>query len=371
MGSDPLQQLDDLWRRVAKEVWPHTDQGDFGASRSQPVRKRGIAAVVGNLENVDIDWVELELGGDLHVACHQERGTRRPDEDDDRLIIGAVVAPLGSQHLENHPRQAEACPDPWGHHWYRCGLHLLCDPVPGGIGVVVTGFPYLADRESLRESDQPGDVVVMGMGGNDQSQATDPILIERLPEPAGIGPAVDKDRLPTGRDQQRRVALADVDENHGGSAQSSGHNRHHQDYRGENKHHRSPTGPMDGQKNRRRHQSDRSDAELGIPGGGPGDRENEVASGQRRPKQRSRPDHYPDRSQESRDCHQRGRGQVGDGRKQWNAVALGEEKRRHRGLGGDRDTERFPDQLREAGGQQVVADHDPHRRDQRELETEV
>lgn len=68
---------------MAKEVWPHTDEGDFRAGRSQPVWKRGIAAVVGNLEHVDIDWVEFELGGDLHVAGHQERDTRRPDEDDD------------------------------------------------------------------------------------------------------------------------------------------------------------------------------------------------------------------------------------------------------------------------------------------------
>lgn len=46
---------------------------------------------------------------------------------------------------------------------------------------MVTGFPYLGDRDSRCESDEPGDVVVMGMGGNDQSQPSDPVLIERLP----------------------------------------------------------------------------------------------------------------------------------------------------------------------------------------------
>lgn len=347
---------------MAKEVWPHTDEGDFRAGRSQPVWKRGIAAVVGNLEHVDIDWVEFELGGHLHVAGHQERGTRRPGEDDDRLVIGAVVAPLGSEHFENHPRQAEAGPDTWGHHWNRCGLHFLGDPVPGGIGVMVTGFPYLGDRDSRCESDEPGDVVVMGMGGNDQSQPSDTVLIERLPEPAGIGPAVDQYCLPTCRDQQRRVTLSDVDENHGRSPRSLGHDRHHQGYRGESKHHRSDTGPTDGQKNRRSYQRDRTDTELGIPGGGPGERENEVASGQRRPQHRSRSDNHPDRSQQSRDCHQRGRDQVGDRRQQRNAAALSEEKWRYRGLGGDGDAERFPDELRERGGQQIVSDHDPHRR---------
>lgn len=186
--------------------------------------------MVGNLENVDIDWVEVDLGGDLDVACHQKRGTLRLREDNDRLVIGAVIAPLGSQHLENHPLQAEAGPDTWGHHWNRCGLQLVSDLVPGGIGVVVTRFPYLGNRESRCESDQPGDVVVMGMGGNDQSQACDPVLIKRLPEQARIGPAVDEYGLPTGGDQQRCVSLADIDKNHGRSAQSSGHNRHHQNY---------------------------------------------------------------------------------------------------------------------------------------------
>ena len=60
--------------------------------------------MVGNLENVDIDWVELELGSHLHVACHQKRGTLRSDEEDDRLVIGVVIAPHGTEHLENHPR---------------------------------------------------------------------------------------------------------------------------------------------------------------------------------------------------------------------------------------------------------------------------
>jgi hypothetical protein len=91
----------------------------------------------------------------------------RPNEYDDRLIIGAVVATLGAQHLKHHPRQAKASSDDWSHHWNRRGLHLVGDLVPGGIGVMLTRLPNLADRQTCRQSDQPGDVVVVGVGGDD------------------------------------------------------------------------------------------------------------------------------------------------------------------------------------------------------------
>ena len=94
-----------------------------------------------------------------------------------------------------------------------------------------------------------------------------------------------------------------------------------------------------------------------------------MGSGQRRSQQRSASEDDPDRSQQSRGCDQRGCEQIGQRRQQWNAIALGEEQWRHRGLGGDGYSEWFSDQLRKARGQQVVSRHDPYGGDQGELET--
>ena len=209
----------------------------------------------------------------------------------------------------------------------------------------------------------------MGVGGNDQSETPDPILIKRLPQQARIRSAVDKYGLSAGGEQQRCVSLTDIDKDDGRPTGYARHDRHRHDCRDENKHHRADPGPTDAHQNRSRQEGDRADAELGVKSGAPGDGENDIGSDHRRPQQRSASHHHPDRSQESRGCHQRGCEQIGQRRQQWNAIALGEEKWRHRDLGGDGDSEWFSDQLRKARGQQVVSRHDAHRGDQRELET--
>jgi hypothetical protein len=150
----------------------------------------------------------------------------RPNEDHDRLVIGVVKATLGAKHLKNHPSQTEAGSDDWVGHWNRRRLHLVHDLVPVGIGVVLARFPKLVDRQSLCQSHQPGDVVVMGVGGNDQSETFDPILIKRLPQQARIGSAVDKNGLSTGGEEQCRVSLTNIDKDDGRPTGYARHDRH-------------------------------------------------------------------------------------------------------------------------------------------------
>ena len=150
----------------------------------------------------------------------------RPSEDHDRLVIGIVIATLGAKHLENHPGQTEAGSDARVRHWNRRRLHLVPDLVPRRIGVVLARFPKLVDRQSLCQSRQPGDVVVMWVGGNDQSETFDPILIERLPQQARIGSAVDKYGLSAGGEQQRCVSLTDIDKDDGRPTGYARHDRH-------------------------------------------------------------------------------------------------------------------------------------------------
>jgi hypothetical protein len=65
--------------------------------------------VVGNLENVDVDGTKITLGGDLDVTGHQQRCSRGQGENDDRLVVGAVIAALRTEHLKRQSTHVNMC----------------------------------------------------------------------------------------------------------------------------------------------------------------------------------------------------------------------------------------------------------------------
>ena len=146
--------------------------------------------MVGNLENVDVDGTEIALGGDLDVAGQQQRCSRGPGENDDRLVVGAVIAAPRTEHLKRQSADINMCPGCRGDDWHRSCHQLSCDFVPGGIGVTLATLPDFPDRYPTGQPDEAEDVVVMGVGGNNQAQLVDPVFIHCLPEQARIGPAI-------------------------------------------------------------------------------------------------------------------------------------------------------------------------------------
>ncbi|HJQ95119.1 MAG TPA: hypothetical protein VJ935_05355 [Acidimicrobiia bacterium] len=154
--------------------------------------------MVGNLENVDVDGPEIALGGDLDVASHQQRCSRGPGKDDDRLVVGAVITALGTEHLKRQSAHVNMGPGCRGADWHRSCEQLSCDCVPGGVGVTLAALPHFPDRHPTGQSDEAEDVVVVGVGRNNQAQVVDPILIHCLPEQARIGPAIDQHALAIG-----------------------------------------------------------------------------------------------------------------------------------------------------------------------------
>ena len=204
------------------------------------------------------------------------------------MVVGAVITPFRTQYLERHFCQVETSSDSGNHHRNRGYFHLGCDLGPSGIGVLAARFPYLADRQALGQSDQSGDVVVVGVSGDHQAEAPHPIRVERLPEEARIRPAVDQHCLSCGRDEQRRIPLANIKKDHRRTTHSTGCDGDHQQRRGESNQKRPDARPMDGDKQRRRDRGDGSDPELGMPGGCSGDRQDEVGGNKCHRQKRSR-----------------------------------------------------------------------------------
>jgi hypothetical protein len=180
---------------VPETVGPHTDDCDRGAGFHEPFGQGRISPMVGNLENVDVDGTEIALGGDLDVTGHQQRGSRGLGKDDDRLVVGAVIAALGTEHLERHSAHLKAGARYRGDDWHRCCHQLSCDYVPGGIGVTLATLPNFPDRNATSQPDEADDVVVVGVSCNNQTQPVDPVFIHCLPEQARIGAAINQHGL--------------------------------------------------------------------------------------------------------------------------------------------------------------------------------
>jgi hypothetical protein len=56
--------------------------------------------------------------------------------------------------------------------------------------VTLATLPHFPDRYPTGQPDEAEDVVVMGVGGNNQAQLVDPVFIQCLPEQARIGPTI-------------------------------------------------------------------------------------------------------------------------------------------------------------------------------------
>ncbi len=222
-------------------------------------------------------------------------------------------------------------------------------------------MPNLADRYPAGQPDEPGDVIVMGVGRHHQAQLSDAVPIERLPELALIRSAVDEHRLSVRRHEQCRIALTDVEEHNRRSAQSGRDESCHQGDGGARGHHRSDWRPANRHQESRDDQGNGREMELGIPSGDPGDRQHDLGSKNRRREKETRSGDNSDRSEKSCGGDQRRRNQVGERSKQGNAIALHQEERHHRRLSGDRYPEGFPEQARNSLRQQIVPDHDPRR----------
>lgn len=154
--------------------------------------------MVGNFENVDVDGTEIALGGNLDVAGHQQFCSRGPGKDDDRLVVGTVITALGTEHLKRQSAHVNMRPGGRGDDWHRSCDQLSCDSVPSGVGVTLATLPHFPDRYPTGQSKEAEDVVVVRVGGNNQAQVIDAILIHCLPEQARIGPAIHQDGLAVG-----------------------------------------------------------------------------------------------------------------------------------------------------------------------------
>ena len=53
-----------------------------------------------DLEKVDVNGAKIALGRNFDVAGHQQRCMGGPGQDDDRLVVGSVIATLGTEHLK-------------------------------------------------------------------------------------------------------------------------------------------------------------------------------------------------------------------------------------------------------------------------------
>lgn len=180
---------------MPETVGPHTDDCDRGAGFHEPLGQGRVSPVVRNLENVDVDSTEIALGGDLDVTGHQQRCSRGPGKDDDRLVVGAVIAALGTEHLERHSAHFKTRPEYRGDDWHRCCHQLGCDYVPGGIWVTLATLPHFPDGYATGQPDEAHDMVVVGVSGNNQAQLVDPVFIHCFPEQARIGTAINQHRL--------------------------------------------------------------------------------------------------------------------------------------------------------------------------------
>lgn len=114
------------------------------------------------------------------------------------MVVGTVISALGTEHLKRQSAHVNVRTGSRGDDWHRRCDQLSCDCVPSGVGVTLATLPHFFDRYPTGQSDEAADVVVVGVGGNNQAQVIDAILIHCLPEQARIGPAIHQDGLAVG-----------------------------------------------------------------------------------------------------------------------------------------------------------------------------
>ena len=172
------------------------------------LRGRGPAAVVGDLEQVDVGQPVLEEGwidAFLDVAHQQEPPLPDLAEQDDRDVVDAGPAVRRGrrdlptdrpQHAERDLIDFEPIPGRQAEPRRRPGLREFAQPFGiAGPRTAHPGFEDPSDAVAPQQQRQPGDMVLVRVAQDDGIDATIPRrdpLVELDEQPVGVGPAVDQ-----------------------------------------------------------------------------------------------------------------------------------------------------------------------------------
>jgi hypothetical protein len=183
--------------------------------------------VVGDLEHVRVGHAPAEqdrVDPLLDVAHQQEYPPSNIELEHDRDVVdaGAIVGRSGGnasaiwpQDAERTGVDAEAVARGEMAAWLA---RLVEQPGEGDVAGTGSGHPRLeevADAVTAEEADEPGRVVLVGVGEDDHVDAPVPgreARIEQRPQAIRVGPAVDEHPTARGPLDEDRVALPDVED---------------------------------------------------------------------------------------------------------------------------------------------------------------
>ena len=179
------------------------------------------AAVVGDFE--DVAWLQAflekhSLGGFFCVSREQHAAVALGDTDDDGIAVQVGAGPAQArldrcEEFESDPvveveRHAAFA---WLARRTR-RLHESHHLVVGGGGVCHALIEEDPDGHGFEHLVHAADVVRVGVAGNHEVEALDSPGAEHRDDIPLSGASIDQDRLASGRTEQHRITLADIED---------------------------------------------------------------------------------------------------------------------------------------------------------------
>jgi hypothetical protein len=315
-------------------VVPDADDRHRPGVARQPAGVGGGRPLVGDLEDVGPDVAQLGLGDHLHVAAEEDLDAVQLHEQHQGLVVGRVVAAVGAEHGEgglggddSGPRRGMG------------GAHARL-PDPGqeplrGLSVLrPERMPHRPHRPPPHHRLQPGQVIGVGVGGNEQVDSVHPVPGEGAVEHHRVRSPVHQHRH-LGAQHEDGVALTDVEDDHRRTGRLP---PRRPDQRGRQRGtHRRETErrhPLPDEDPRRR-RPEPGPTQLRPGRRQPCHRQHPLRRDRRQPHQGAVPEQRPHSSHRRRDGDEGSGRQVGEGSKQRYRAESSEEDRRHRRLSGE------------------------------------
>jgi hypothetical protein len=212
--------------RIAGPGGSHRDLGSNG--REEGIGRRGLAAVVRDLEQID----RREALGEqrrvdvlLDVPGQQEAPLTHHPEQHHRHVVDAAagirwfgrdLATDGPQHPHRDLVDRQPVSGPDRQAWRRPGSSQSIDPgCVAGSRTAHAGLQDATDPIAIEQQGQPGNMVLVGMREDDRVQPPVPrgdASVELDEEAVRIRPAVDQESTAVGSLDEDRVALTDVED---------------------------------------------------------------------------------------------------------------------------------------------------------------
>lgn len=182
--------------------------------------------MMGHLEHVGPQAGEIILSNTLDVAREQHGTSRAINRDDDRLVVGALVAADRAVDAQQECAQGANLTRLRTHHGDPPGGDGG-EQLPGGWCLVWTGFgPHLRHCHLFDHAEKTGGMVSVSMSQDDQLQFGDPVSAKTIENHSRVWSTVHQcvATVPT-RDEDG-VTLSDIEHRHRSGGESRTRSRH-------------------------------------------------------------------------------------------------------------------------------------------------